>query len=729
MTADMQSGLGALDGVVVVEIGSRVGVGACGSLLAQLGATVVLIELPAAALLAGKKGQGKYAYRAQFSAGKLSVMNDARNELLIADLLARADVVISSSDRDDATEHLILKARSCAIICDITAYGIQRNGMPLDDGEDWQVQARTGLVATTGLKDGQPLLVPFPMIELMTAGYATAAILAALRLARKNGRGQRLDMALYDCAFVSLTSFLPRILIGEDVTLQRLGNRHAMIAPWNVYRTSDGWLLICAGSDAQWQRLCALLARPDLADDSRTRTPAARLAHPDVVDGAVEGWTATQATEDCVRVLSDAQIACGAVASIDGYPREANLTYRGMVRQVMDPVREREVYLCGSPLRMSRSGGQHPSRIPAQGEDEAAVKAWLVDNPVPRDDASSDRNMRRPLEGLRVVEIGHYTTVPLGTRLLGSLGADVIKIEPPEGEATRGWPPAHEGQGYFFTLMNSDKRSLVLDLRKDEDAQVLAALLEDADVLVENLKPGALARRGFSADALAALNPTLIYCSVSGFGVDSLYAGRPAFDSVIQAMSGVMDVLRADDVPMKTGISCADLLGAEMSVVALLAALEYRDRTGNGQSIDLSMQDVCAWLTQTAWNDGATLPRPTIFSCVDGAVVADVDVEVVELLRPLLAGLARESACDRLQELGMRASPVLSVPEAVAAPLTDERKLWFAVKDSGTTWPLLANPMRLVDGAVRVEQPMPALGRDTNAILAEIERKRPANPS
>src|SRR5690606_32171368 len=180
------------------------------------------------------------------------------------------------------------------------------------------------------------------------------------------------------------------------------------------------------------------------------------------------------------------------------------------------------------------------------------------------------------------------------TRHMGALGAEVIKIEPPEGEATRGWLPAHDGQGYFFTYMNSDKRSIVLDLRREADAAHLRELITGADVLMENLKPGALARRGFPAQEIAAINPRLVYCAVSGFGHDSLYAGRPAYDSVIQAMSGVMDIVRSAGVPVKTGISIADLLGAEAALLGVLAALEHREVTGEGQFVDISMQDISA---------------------------------------------------------------------------------------------------------------------------------------
>src|SRR6185437_7069114 len=144
--------------------------------------------------------------------------------------------------------------------------------------------------------------------------------------------------------------------------------------------------------------------------------------------------------------------------------------------------------------------------------------------------------------------------------------------------------------------------TMVVDLRDAFDVEALKRLIARADVLVENLKPGTLAKFGFTPAAIAALNPRLVYCAITGFGAESLYPTRPAFDMVITAMGGFMSVLSADGQPLKSGISTADLMGAEMAMFAILGALDHMERTGEGQYIDLSMQDVTAWLTATTWN-------------------------------------------------------------------------------------------------------------------------------
>jgi len=335
-----------------------------------------------------------------------------------------------------------------------------------------------------------------------------------------------------------------------------------------------------------------------------------------------------------------------------------------------------------------------------------------------------------PLACVRVIEVGHYTTAPLSARHLANLGADVIKIEPPSGEETRGWSPAKKGIGYFFAFNNSDKRSLALRLESDEERAILRDLIARADVLIENLKPGALAKRGFSVDQLLRLNPRLVYCAVSGFGADSAYPGRAAFDTVIQAMSGIMDLTRAGEVPVKTGISCADIIGAQMAVAAVLGALEVRDRFGIGQAIDLSMQDCTAWVTMPLWGKSRAAAQPTILRANDGfVVVAPVDAEgACELPTDATSSphMTRTELAAALMAGGQRAAPVLSAGEMLNADQTRARHLVLTRQDAdGENWPLLASPLALRGTPPRVRRPVPALDSSSTEIRTEL-RKSPS---
>jgi crotonobetainyl-CoA:carnitine CoA-transferase CaiB-like acyl-CoA transferase len=262
-----------------------------------------------------------------------------------------------------------------------------------------------------------------------------------------------------------------------------------------------------------------------------------------------------------------------------------------------------------------------------------------------------------------VLEIGQFTTAPLAARHLASFGADVIKIEPAEGDSARAWAPHRRGTSHFFVMSNGEKRSLALDLRSDDGRATFAGLVAGADVLVENMKPGSLQRLGFGHERLRTLNPRLVYCGISGFGLNSAYAGRPAFDTVVQAMCGIMDATRADGVPMKSGISAADIGGGQVGLLAIVAALERREHTGRGAMIDIAMQDVGAWLTQTRWNGGTPAGGHT-------------------------AGVA-------------------TVAEASAHPQTLARELIVTRRDAaGTEWEMLASPLRLARTPPQVGTPI-----------------------
>ena len=572
------------------------------------------------------------------------------------------------------------------------------------------------MLDSTGHADGPPTPISIPLIEQVAGIYAAGAVLAALRLRRRRNIAQTIEIALYDVAFSLMTSFLPVLLSGAPHQgISRVGNRQTMVAPWNVYAAQDGWLLLCAGNDEQWRRICALVGQPERGTHPDFATVPGRLAHVAAVDEIVGDWVARHSVAACVEQFSAAMIPCGPIAPIQGHPREQNLLFRDMIRQLHDPLTRSAVYVPASPLRMSRSPGVAPTRIPAPDEDRDAVTA-IARAPAARVDRPAG-SIQRPLENLRVIEIGHYTTAPLAARHLANLGADVIKIEPPEGEPVRRWPPAVRGQGTFFTFQNADKKSVVLDIATAPGRADLRRLLAGADVLIENLKPGALARRGFSPADLQAINPRLVYCGVSGFGDDSLYAGRPAFDAVIQATSGLMDVVRAEGIPLKTGPSSADVMGAATALVAIIAALEYRDRTGEGQHIDLSMQDIGAWATQAAWNRNDDAPPScAVIRCRDGYVLVDATMGDIEDA----ATLDRDALAARLAQQGLRAAPIFNIEEVVAAGQTTARRLWFMAEEDGAAYPLLASPLRLGLTPATVLRPGPALGRDTEEVLRAL---------
>jgi len=200
----------------------------------------------------------------------------------------------------------------------------------------------------------------------------------------------------------------------------------------------------------------------------------------------------------------------------------------------------------------------------------------------------------KPLEGIRVLDFSRILSGPMGTMVLADLGAHVIKVEDLEGsDVTRHNPPYVNGESHYFLSLNRNKESLSIDLKKPEGRAIALALVEQSDVVVENFRPGVADRIGLGYQALSALNPGLVYCSVSGFGQTGPLRDKTAYDLVIQAMTGAMAVTgEPDRPPVKMGLPLADELSAMFSVIGILAALQKRARTGRGSYLDVSMFDV-----------------------------------------------------------------------------------------------------------------------------------------
>jgi len=205
----------------------------------------------------------------------------------------------------------------------------------------------------------------------------------------------------------------------------------------------------------------------------------------------------------------------------------------------------------------------------------------------------------KPLEGLKVVELARILAGPWIGQALADLGAEVIKIESPEGDDTRGWgPPFIERDGdttaAYFYAANRGKDSIAADLRTEPGQETVRAQARDADIFIENFKVGALAKYGLDFASLSALNPRLIYCSITGFGQSGPYATRPGYDFLIQGMSGLMSITgEPDGQPQKVGVAITDIVTGLYGTIGILAAVEQRHTTGCGQHLDMSLLD-CA---------------------------------------------------------------------------------------------------------------------------------------
>jgi formyl-CoA transferase len=209
----------------------------------------------------------------------------------------------------------------------------------------------------------------------------------------------------------------------------------------------------------------------------------------------------------------------------------------------------------------------------------------------------------QPLQNIRVLDLSRVLAGPYCTMVLGDLGADVIKVEPPKGDETRGWgPPFAGGESAYYLCVNRNKRGIVVNLKTEEGKNILRDLALQSDVLVENFRPGTLKKFGLDFDTLHELNPRLIYCSISGFGQTGPLKDMPGYDFMIQAMGGLMSITgEPEGEPMKVGVAVADLFAGQNAVIAILSALQARNITGEGQYLDISLfESQLGWLANVA---------------------------------------------------------------------------------------------------------------------------------
>ncbi len=255
-------------------------------------------------------------------------------------------------------------------------------------------------------------------------------------------------------------------------------------------------------------------------------------------------------------------------------------------------------------------------------------------------DKDREEGWAGPLQGIRVVDLTRVLAGPFCTQSLGDLGAEVWKIEPPgRGDETRHFPPFLAGESHYFLGINRNKKSLVIDLQHPKGAEILRRLAAKSDILVENYRPGVMDRLGLGYVALAALNPRLIYCAISGFGLSGPLRDKPSFDIVTQALTGALSINgERGHLPVKLGIPLGDMVGGVFGPMAILAALHERGQTGRGRLIDISLYDgligMLGYFAQLAFITGEDPPpmgssHPNIvpygsFPAADGSIIIAV---------------------------------------------------------------------------------------------------------
>jgi crotonobetainyl-CoA:carnitine CoA-transferase CaiB-like acyl-CoA transferase len=391
-----------------------------------------------------------------------------------------------------------------------------------------------------------------------------------------------------------------------------------------------------------------------------------------------------------------------------------------------------------------------------------------------RSSSNAEKPQYKPglLAGVRVVDLTRVLAGPYCTMMLGDLGADVIKIEiPGRGDDTRQWGPPFtaKGESAYFISANRNKRSLTLDLKSDKGIQILKALIRDADAVVENFRAGTMARWGLDYEALQAIRPGLIYCSITGYGHSGPYKERPGYDFIAQALAGFMSITGpADGEPIRAGVAIADLASGIFAFGAIMAALYAREGSGEGQQIDISLLDSqLALMSYVASNyliSGETPKRygnahPNIvpyevLEAADGymAFAAGNDgqwrkfCEAVDkkewiederfatnparnqnrgILIPLLNELFRKRSISDwttlCEQIGLPASGINDMADVFQDPQVQARELRVEFeRQDGEMIPMVASPLKIPTTPAEIRLGPPGLGEHTEQILKDL---------
>lgn len=379
-------------------------------------------------------------------------------------------------------------------------------------------------------------------------------------------------------------------------------------------------------------------------------------------------------------------------------------------------------------------------------------------------------NWAGPLAGVRVLDFTRVLAGPSAALALADLGAEVFKIEPPEtGDETRSFPPFRDGESHYYLSVNRGKKSIVVDLKTEAGVQLARDLSAKCDVLIENYRPGVMDKFGLGYEALSAINPRLIYCSISGFGMTGPLKDLPSFDIVLQALSGAMSVNgEPGGMPTKLGIPLGDLVGGINGPIGILAALHERSATGRGRLIDVSLLDgmmgMLGYLAQLAFFTGEDpkaqgSQHPNLvpygsFPAKDGSIIVacltnsfwsricqalgmperinDVLFNTIEkrrdkraLVNELISEFTRQKTVAELvvlfTDFQVPHAPILGITEALAQPQAVEREM--VVQTEHQTLgkiPIVNRPIKFPGAKQPVPTAPPVMGQHTDAILFEV---------
>ena len=625
-------GLWESDGVRVVELGSGISAAFGARLLADFGADVIKVEdLDGdASRLAGPfpgdmphpERSGSFLYLNFNKRGVSLDSESATGKELLQALFSDADAVIENlgaGSFDALTSGLVLPPN--LVVCSVSPYG-QDGPKAGYVASEISACASGGLMYMTGTDDRPPVKEAFNQAGHLAGVNAAAATLAAVRQARRSGVGQRIDISEQET--VAMTIF-PALNVyshtGADVkraptTLPKLATSQAM-------ESSDGWVMPSdAGIDVWWETFAEFVACPELLEWPFAGRES-RHQHEDAIDAIVAPVFRGRTKADLFHGGQERGLTMSSIQTSEDVANCPHLDERGYF-VTQDHPAAGTIRMPGMVPLTCGVVDRTPSRpAPLLGQHTEAVVQALKASFRPSSDgdhlprgAAPETDHGLPLDGVRILELGMVFVLPLATTPLAALGADVIKIEsairpdsvrsgPMPGNTPR--PGAYNHAGNFH-LLNRNKRGIAVDLTTDRGREIVLDLVRVSDVVAENFTPRVLHNLGLDYEQLRRVNPGIILLSSSGFGQTGPWRNYKAYGPTTESVDGLMHLTGYPDRPPTRagaggfGVAFTDVAGAYYGTYSILAALEYRDRTGKGLWLDLSHYEAGA----------ATLPEPML---------------------------------------------------------------------------------------------------------------------
>jgi crotonobetainyl-CoA:carnitine CoA-transferase CaiB-like acyl-CoA transferase len=782
----------ALGGLRVLECGDFVAAPYAATILGHLGADVVKVEPPAGdsnrrrgPFPTGNEGvetSGLHLFLDQAKRSVVADLESPEGKATLHRLAATADLLIASGSVDELrrrglTYEALAAANPRLVVTSITPQGLQARdtARPLRDITDLATSGWLSLSPTSLEDPSLPPLKPFGQQSHYQAGlHAVTASLGALSAREDTGAGQGVDVSV-QAAIVSQLEIGLMHFFYSGAVASRIGTR--IVGPWGMVALDDGLLFLVCVTEADWRALISFLGEPDWAASELFADRVVRATGNDALLALIENEMVGRTVAETYAALQEIRVPCAPINDMRQLLEHPHLADRGFFERVEHPVAGTWTYP-GAMWKFSETPWQLGRRAPLLGEHTEEVLAEWAPPPPQKSVSRASAAPRLPLEGVRVLAFTWVWAGPHAGMQLAHLGADVIRVESTLRMDTlrAGVGPHWQGKpgpnrSGYVNQYSQGKRSITLNLKDPRAMETVYRLIEQADVVLDNFGAGAPERMGLGYEKLRGIKPDIIQVSMAGHGQTGPIAKYVAYGPTQVPSIGLASLTGyVGGGPREVGISYGDPNGGNCAVVAVLAALHHRRKTGQGQCIDMSQWEAAiplvaeglltyqmtgtqpprmgnrdefeapqgvfrcagddAWLAVSCWSDSeweglaGAIGRPDLASAEALKTRAGrkaEEAQLEEFIAAWAAGRTAEGAAGALRAAGVPAQPVVTTRDVAEDPELAARGMWVKLphpETDGATH--VGIPWTFTGTPLSVRRAAPALGQHTEEVLVEV---------